>query len=239
MCYTSLRAMPRVERPRTHLTLLAPQPVLVEMTWGTMTRHNGREGLWVWRGECLTSRIYMWFWRAPVNYQQRRSARYYRNRSCGFNQMSRGTRWLGNCVADGAGIKLLLTVTIKQKKTRKQDILTDGQDWRSCSQGRWQYDGDTAWFYKSMSWFNRSGTEMDGEDTSSSVPAVAAQHRNSWKTENFNEGRCTQAEYRLISAPVWIATCAFYMLLHECSTNIVTCEVTSKGSIHAAERTGW
>ena len=53
------------------------------------------------------------------------------------------------------------------------------QDRRSFNQGRWQYDGDTVCSYKSVSLFNRSGTEIDGEDTSSSVLAVAAQHRNS------------------------------------------------------------
>ena len=37
------------ERPRTDLLLLALQPVLVEMTWGTMSRHDYWEGLWVLR----------------------------------------------------------------------------------------------------------------------------------------------------------------------------------------------
>ena len=73
--------MPLRERQCTHLMLLVWQPVLVEMTWETMSRHNCWEGPWVWRKECCKSCIYMWFWRALANHQQRWTARYCRNRS--------------------------------------------------------------------------------------------------------------------------------------------------------------
>ena len=100
--------IPLGERPRTNLMLLARRPGLVEMTWGTVSKHDYWRGLWVWRRECLKKCIY------TCNSGKRCLT----INSDGqpdtteidpaVAQLSCGTRWIGNCVPDCTRIKLSL-----------------------------------------------------------------------------------------------------------------------------------